>query len=558
MQNSDWSVLVLYVLLLCLLAPPLGIWLARVLQGERHFLKPVLGWLERGIYALSGVKTTPMSGGQYIGAVLVFTAVNLVVLLAILLFQNWLPANPQAFPGVSFWLAVNTAVSFVSNTNWQAYSGEALLSYSAQMLGLGVQNFVSAAVGIAAFLAMARGLSPRSENGIGNFWVDVTRSVVYLLLPLSLLLAMALVANGVVQSFAEYTKLSTLEGGEQVLPLGPAASQIAIKQLGTNGGGFFGVNSAHPFENATPFTNFLQMFAILLIPAAQLFTFGKIAGRTREAVSLFAVVLGIFLLAVGVSFAAEAGGNAALGGAPFWEGKEVRHGIGSSALWGVATTAASNGSVNSMHDGAASLSGLVQMLLIQLGEVVFGGVGVGASGLLMYVIVTVFLAGLMAGRTPEYLGKKLERREVQLALLAILIPSALILLFTAVAAVNEIALASRNNAGPHGLSEILYAFSSASGNNGSAFAGLNASTDFYTITQAFCMLVARLAALVPAIAIGASMAARRVAPQSAGAFRTDSVTFAVLLAAMILIIGALTFFPALSLAPVLDHLLLYK
>ncbi len=555
MSYGDISILSLYMLALLLLSPPLGEVMARALDGERFWLTRSLGWLERGALFVSGARSEKqMNGREYMSAALIFTGVNVVALLALQLAQAYLPLNPEGFAAPGFWLALNTAISFVSNTNWQAYSGEATFGYLVQTLGLGVQNFISAGVGFAVMLAMARGLG-KDANGPGNFWVDLVRSIVYILLPLSLILAVFLLSQGVIMSFADYVTATTLEGARQTIPLGPAASQIAIKQLGTNGGGFFGVNSAHPFENPTVFSNFAQCLAILLIPSALIFTYGRIAGAARHAWRLYFAVLLLFAGALALGLYAELQGLPELGIANNLEGKELRSGVPQSVLWATATTAASNGSVNAMHSSLSPVAGGVALFLMMLGEVVYGGVGVGLTGLLMFVIIAVFLAGLMVGRTPEYLGKKIEKREVQLAIIGVLTPSALILIFTAVAVQFEAGLAPRANTGPHGLSEILYAFTSASANNGSAFAGLGAGADFYTITQSVCMALGRLAAILPPIAIGASMAQKKAVPPGPGSFAVDNFTFAFLLIAVILIVGGLTFFPALLLGPGLEALL---
>ena len=550
------SVLIwLGLLLACV--PLLGGFMARVYNGARTWLSPVLAPVERGVYRLAGVDpVTEMGWRSYAWALLAFNLLGFVVVCLLQLLQGWLPLNPMQLPGVATLLAFNTATSFVTNTNWQAYGGETTMSYLTQMLGLAVQNFVSAATGMAVVIALTRGLARRAAATIGNFWVDLVRGTLYILLPLSIILALALVSQGVVQNFLPYTEVTTLTGATQLLPQGPAASQIAIKQLGTNGGGFFNANSAHPFENPTPLSNFLEMFAILLIPAALTYTYGKLVGATRQGWVIFAAMLILFLAGLAGMLATEYGANPITGAAVNLEGKEVRFGVANSVLWGAATTAASNGSVNAMHGSFSPLAGGVALLLILLGEVVFGGVGAGLYGMLMFVILTVFIAGLLVGRTPEYLGKRIEAREIKLALLTILLPSAVILLFSALAVVLEAGLASRANFGPHGLTEILYAFASAAGNNGSAFAGLNASTPFYTILTSVAMWIGRFGVILPALAIAGSMAAKRSAPLSAGTFPTDGPLFTTMLVAVVLIVGALTFFPALALGPVVEHLLM--
>ena len=519
MKTTEWLQVIAYFGALIALTPLLGMFMARVFEGKRHplfFLKPV----ERALYKLAGVdEKREMRWTDYLGALLVFNLLGFLAVLGLQLFQARLPLNPQSLPNVPFWLALNTAVSFMTNTNWQAYSGEATLSYLVQMLGLTVQNFVSAATGMAVLLALARGLSRRCADTLGNFWADLVRTTVYVLLPLSFLLALVLVGQGVVQTFAPYVSVTTLEGQQQIIPLGPAASQIAIKQIGTNGGGFFGVNSAHPFENPTPLSNFLEMLAILLIPAAQTYTFGLMIGRRRHGWALFAVMLILVLGGFAIAWWAETSINPVTGLSAWMEGKETRFGVMNSVLWGTATSAASNGSVNAMHDSFSPIAGLVPLFNILLGEVVFGGVGAGLYGMILFVILTVFLVGLMVGRTPEYLGKKIEAREVRLAIIGILIPSLVILCGAALALLLPSARASLANAGPHGLSEILYAYASAAGNNGSAFAGLNANTPFYNGTLALAMLLGRFGVIIPVLGIAGSMARKRVAPPNPGTFR---------------------------------------
>jgi K+-transporting ATPase ATPase A chain len=474
------------------------------------------------------------------------------------LYQSALPLNPQRLPNVPFWLAFNTAVSFMTNTNWQAYSGESIMSYFTQMLGLGVQNFLSAATGMGVLLALARGLKRQDSETVGNFWVDVTRTILYVLLPLSVVLAVVLIGQGVVQSFAAYIPVKTVEGGSQIIPLGPAASQIAVKQLGTNGGGFFGVNSAHPFENPTPFSNFLEMLAILLIPAASTYMFGLMVGARRHGLCLLVAMLAILLTGLGAAGWSETRVNPMTGNPHWLEGKETRFGVMNSVLWGCVTTAASNGSVNAMHDSMSPLAGLVPMLNMMLGEVVFGGVGAGLYGMVLFVILTVFLAGLMVGRTPEYLGKKIEAREMIWAIIGILLPSAMILAGSALACLSTSARASVANAGPHGLSEIVYAFTSASQNNGSAFAGLNANTVFYNLALASAMLIGRFGVIIPVLAIGGRLARKKAAPPGLGTFPTNGISFIIVLIGVILIVGALTFVPMLFLGPIVEHGLMLR
>jgi K+-transporting ATPase ATPase A chain len=471
--------------------------------------------------------------------------------------------NPQGLGPVSPDLSFSTATSFTTNTNWQAYAGETTLSYLTQMAGLTWQNFVSAAAGIGVMLAIARGLTyrlqPNAPETLGNFWVDVIRSTVYLLLPLSIIVALVLVWQGVLQNFSSYVEVNTLEGVKQTLGMGPTASQIAIKQLGTNGGGFFNVNSSHPFEGASPLSNFIQMVAILAIPAAQTYMYGRMARDQRQGWTLFGAMAVIFFIGVASAYYFETRGNAAMQGlsvdqaAGNMEGKEVRYGVASSVTWATATTAASNGSVNSMHDSYTALGGLVPLVNIQLGEVVFGGVGAGLYGMLVFVLLSVFIAGLMVGRTPEYLGKKIEAREMKIVMLYVLIFPLLILAFSAWSAVMPYGLSSLNNNGPHGLSEILYAYSSAAGNNGSAFAGLNANTPWYNVTQGLTMLAGRFLMIIPVLAIAGAMVGKKAVAESLGTFPTNGSLFVVLLVGVILIVGALTFFPALALGPIVEH-----
>jgi len=539
-------------------AGPLGSFIGRVLGGEAHPMKRLLAPLERGIYRVAGVSSPDeMNWRRYGAALLIFNAIGIVFLFTLQRLQGHLPLNPADLPAVPSWLAFNTAVSFVTNTNWQAYSGEATMSYLTQMAGLGVQNFLSAATGIAVMAALARGLARRSATGLGNFWVDLTRTTIYVLLPLSFVVALVLISQGVIQNFSHYVSLATLDGGAaQHLPMGPTASQVAIKQLGSNGGGFFGVNSAHPFENPTPFSNFMEMLALLLIPASLPLAFGRLIGDRRHGLAIFAVMMMLFLTSLGLSLWSEYGANPALGGIAQLEGKEVRFGIESSVLWSIATTASSNGSVNAMVSSLSPLAGGLAMLNIMLGEVVFGGVGSGVYGITLFEILAVFIAGLMVGRTPEYLGKKIEAREIRLAVVGVLAPSIAILVFSAAACIFPAGLASLANKGPHGLSEILYAFSSAAGNNGSAFAGLNANTPFYNGLLALAMLIGRFAVIVPVLAIAGSLAAKKRVPASPGTFPTDGGLFIVLLIATVIIVGALTFVPALSLGPIVEHLLM--
>lgn len=556
MNERDFLQVALFLGALIALTPLLGQWMAAVSAGEKTFLTPVLGGLEALIYRLSGIDTRrEMNWKRYVGALLVFNVLGIVTVLLIEMTQAWLPFNPQKLPSIPFALAVNTAVSFVTNTNWQAYSGESTMSYGTQMMALCVHNFLSAATGIAVALALIRGLTRRCSETLGNFWADVTRATLYVLLPLSLIFALVLAGQGVVQTFAPYTEVATLEGAKQVIPLGPAASQIAIKQIGTNGGGFFGQNSAHPFENPTPLTNFLEILVIFAIPAGLTYTFGSMAGNRRQGWAIFGAMLALFVIGFAVAWSAELAHNPATGLTASMEGKETRFGIMNSALFATVTTDASCGAVNCMHDSVAPLTGLVALVNMMLGEVIFGGVGAGLYGMLIFALLTVFIAGLMVGRTPEYLGKKIESREITWAVVAVLAPAAVILVSTAIGCVTKAGVSSIANSGPHGFSEILYAFTSSVANNGSAFAGLNANTDFYNYLTALAMFIGRFAIIVAVLAIAGSLAPKKSAPPSAGTFPTDSFTFAALLMAVVLIVGALTFFPALLLGPIVEHLL---
>jgi K+-transporting ATPase ATPase A chain len=586
-----------YVVVLLALAKPLGGYMARVYEGRPLALGRLLGWLERLVYRLGGIRPDQETGWKsYAIAMLTFNIAGLVVVYLLQRLQGVLPLNPQGLGAVSPDSSFNTAVSFATNTNWQGYSGEVTLSYLSQMLGLTVQNFVSAATGMATLAAFIRGFARRSAETIGNFWVDLTRTTLYILLPLSFVLALALASQGVVQTFGSYVtatvvqptqyeepetdkdgkpvldekgqpkmKKSTLT--EQVIAVGPAASQIAIKQLGTNGGGFFNVNSSHPFENSTPFSNFLELLAILLIGAALCYTFGVMVKDTRQGWTILAAMTVMFVVLLGVCYVAEQGGAvfakqgvdhtaSALQPGGNMEGKEVRNGIASSALWATATTSASNGSVNSMHDSYTPIGGLVPMWLMQLGEVVYGGVGSGLYGMLAFAIVAVFVAGLMVGRTPEYLGKKIEAYEMKMASLMILIPPAVVLIGTAIAVATPAGKAGMLNVGPHGFSEALYAFSSAGNNNGSAFAGISANTPFYNTALGWAMLFARYWLAIPALAIAGSLARKKAVPAGPGTLPTDTALFAGLLVGVVILVGALTFIPALALGPIVEHLTL--
>lgn len=584
MTTSGVLQIVLYLVVLIALVKPLGWFMARVLEGKAGEAPlrfgAALGWLERGIYALCGVRVDaerrPVETGwkAYAAGILIFNAIGFVAVYVLQRVQHLLPANPAELGPVEARSAFNTAVSFVTNTNWQGYGGETTMSYLTQMLGLGVQNFLSAATGIAVLAALIRGLSRKSASTIGNCWADLTRVTLYILLPLSAVLALTLVSQGVVQTFrgpqevALTVPLTRSDGAAittQTIPLGPAASQIAIKQLGTNGGGFFNVNSAHPLENPTAFSNFLQMLAILLIPAALCWTFGEMVRDRRQGWAVLAAMLAIFVPLLAATYAFEARGNPAIGALGVdttggmgelggnMEGKEARFGIANSALWAAATTAASNGSVNSMHDSYTPLGGLIPMWLMQLGEVVFGGVGSGLYGMLMFVIVAVFVAGLMVGRAPEYLGKKIEPFEMKMAMVCVLVPCAIVLVGTAVAVLIPEG-DTTSNPGPHGFSQILYAFSSAGNNNGSAFAGLTANTPFYNIALGLAMWFSRFWIIVPVLAVAGSLAAKRVSPTTSGTLPIHTPVFVLMLVAVVVIVGALTFVPALALGPVVEHL----
>jgi potassium-transporting ATPase potassium-binding subunit len=557
MDIYDFIQIVLFLVVLIFSIPVLGKYMFKIFTGERVFLSSLLLPVEKLIYKLTGVSSSEeMNWKKYAFSLLAFNFMGFSLLFIIQLIQNLLPLNPQALPNVSPVLAFNTAISFMTNTNWQSYAGETTLSYFTQMIGLTVQNFVSAATGVAVLLALTRGIVRKTTNTIGNFWVDLTRCTLYLLIPLSILLSLVLVSQGVVQTFSSYSTVTTMEGTEQIIPLGPAASQVAIKQLGTNGGGFFNANSAHPFENPNPLTNFLELFAILLIPAAMTYTYGMMVGSTRHGWIIFSAMLFIFIVGLSISLMVEHGYNPVLGITGSMEGKETRFGITNSILWSTATTVASNGSVNAMHDSLTPLAGLIAMWNIMLGEVVFGGVGAGLYGMIMFIIITVFIAGLMVGRTPEYLGKKIESKEIIMAMIALLSPSAVILIFSAWACSSQSGISSIANTGPHGLSEILYAFSSAAGNNGSAFAGLNSNTDFYNILTGIGMLIGRFFVIIPVLAISGNMVKKKFTPPSLGTFPTDGSMFLILLISIIFIIGALTFFPALSIGPIMEHLLM--
>lgn len=559
MKFFDYLQLLVYVGLLTALTPVMGRFMAKIFEGERTFLTKPLSWLETLAYQATGIdEKVEMVWKQYALALLAFNFFGILVLFVVQLIQAELPLNPQHFAGLSWHSALNTAVSFVTNTNWQGYSGETTMSYLTQMLTLTVQNFVSAAVGMAVAIALTRGIARRSSPTIGNFWVDLTRGSIYILLPLSIVLTLILVAEGTIQNLAPYLEVLSLEGAKQILPFGPAASQIAIKMIGTNGGGFFNANSAHPFESPTAFTNFLQMLVILIIPAGLTYTYGTMTKSRKHGWVIFGTMLALFLGVLALSLASEYMVNPVFKHSGLMEGKETRFGVFNSVLFSTITTSASCGAVNAMHASLSPLSGGLAMLNIMLGEVIFGGVGAGLYGMLLFVLLTVFIAGLMVGRTPEYLGKKIEAREMTMVILAVLAPCATILVGAGLSAVLPVALSSLQNKGPHGFSEILYAFTSASGNNGSAFAGLNANTVYYNLTLTVAMFVGRFAVIVPALAIAGSLAQKKYSPPSSGTFEVDSLLFAALLIGVILIVGALTFLPGLSLGPIVEHLMMLK
>ncbi len=582
MTTNGWLQIAIFFLLVLACVKPLGSFIATVIEGRRNFLTPVLGPVERLIYRICGVtETEEQHWTRYAGALLAFSAFSALLLYAIQRLQLWLPFNPQGYGAgnVSPDLDFNTSVSFVTNTNWQSYVPETTISYFVQMGGLTVHNFTSAAAGLAVAIALVRGFARQSIKTVGNFWVDMTRATLYVLLPISIIAALVLCSQGVIQNLHPYTVATTIEGAKQTIAQGPVASQEAIKMLGTNGGGFFNANSAHPFENPTPFSNLFQMFLIFLIPGALTYTFGKMVRDTRQGWAIFVAMTILWFGGVVTAYHFEQKGTPMLANAGIamtatdtqtggnMEGKETRFGIVNSALFATVTTDASCGAINSWHDSFTPLGGLVPLFNIQLGEVVFGGVGAGLYGMLMFAILAVFIAGLMVGRTPEYLGKKIEQKEVKMAMIAMLVLAASILLFSAASSVIPFAAkgywnppgpaaANTNNPGAHGLSEILYAYTSATGNNGSAFAGINALTPWYDVTIGFAMLIGRFMMLLPLLAIAGSLAAKKQVPVSAGTFPTHGPLFVGLLVGVVIIVGALTYFPALSLGPIVEHLML--
>jgi len=565
MTASGWLQIGVYSLALLALTKPLGIYVLKVYDGSFTWLRPV----ERVLYRLAGVDPTEYQHWtRYAASMLLVSGVSMLLTYAVLRLQHLLPLNPQHLAAVVDRQAFETAASFTTNTNWQSYAGETTMSYFSQMTQLAFHNFMSAAVGVAVAIALVRGIVRRSDGRLGNVWVDLVRGTLYLFLPLSVLLALLFVQQGVIQNFAHYVTVTTVEGAKQVLAMGPVASQEAIKQLGTKGGGFFNANSAHPFENPTPWTNFWQMLAIFAIPAALTYTYGRMAKNQKHGWALWAAMYVLFIGGVATTYWAEARGNpihaahgvdviaSATNPGGNMEGKEVRFGIANSALYATMTTDASCGCVNSMHDSFTPIGGLVPLVNMQLGEVVFGGVGAGLYGMLVMVILTVFIAGLMVGRTPEYLGKKIQAREVQMAMLYVLVFAGAVLTLSALAAVTSAGVAGLNNAGPHGLSEIVYAFTSTAANNGSALAGLNGASYFYNTLLGLNTLIGRFAMHVPMLALAGFLAEKKIVPESAGTFPVTTPLFVVLLIAVILIVGALTFFPALSLGPIVEHFLM--
>ena len=575
--------ILLFFLLILVLAKPIGAYMTRVYSGQRTFLHPVLRPLERLCYKLCGVREdSEQRWTQYAASLLAFSIFSAVLLYLMQRLQGYLPFNPMGFStahapanatAMTADLAFNTANSFTTNTNWQNYSGESTLSYLAQMLGLTMHNFTSGAAGMAIAVALIRGFARQQANAIGNFWVDLTRGTLYVLLPISLVAALFLCSQGAIQNLHPYTKATTLEGKEQVIAQGPVASQEAIKMLGTNGGGFFGANSAHPFENPTPLANLVQMLLIFVIPAGLTYTFGQMVGDTRQGWAVFAAMSVMFLIGVFVLYGAESAGNpilSKLGAGPGnLEGKEVRFGIAATSLFATVTTDASCGAVNGMHDSLTPLGGLVPLFNMQVCEVIFGGVGAGLYGMLLFCILAVFIAGLMVGRTPEYLGKKIEGKEVKMAMIALIATSAAILIFAGISSVIPFAkdsywnapgpaTANLTNGGPHGFSEILYLYTSSAANNGSAFGGINGNTPWYNLTGGLTMLIGRFLIIIPMLAVAGSLAAKKRVPATSGTFPTHGPLFVVLLVGTVVIVGALTFFPALSLSPVVEHFLMHE
>ncbi|MDB5549260.1 MAG: potassium-transporting ATPase, subunit [Tardiphaga sp.] len=559
MTMIGWIQIALFCAVVVALVKPLGAYMTRVFTGERSFLSPILRPVESGLYWISGVnEKREQHWLTYTIAALLFHIVGFLLLYAVIRLQAVLPLNPQGQSAVAEDLSFNTAVSFLTNTNWQNYGGESTMSYLTQMLGLTTQNFISAAAGISLAVALVRGFARNSVRTIGNFWVDITRATLYVLLPICIVYTLFLVWQGVPQTLGAYVDATTLEGAKQSIAVGPVASQVAIKMLGTNGGGFFNANAAHPFENPTALSNFVQMLSIFAIGAALTNVFGRMVGNQKQGWAILGVMGVLFIIGVAITYGAEASGTTGLADLGLsggnMEGKEMRFGIVASALFAVVTTAASCGAVNAMHDSFTALGGMIPLINMQLGEIIVGGVGAGLYGMLMFVVLAIFVAGLMVGRTPEYVGKKIESREVKMAMLAILVLPLMYLGWTAVAVVLPSAAASMANAGPHGFTEVLYAFTSATGNNGSAFGGLTGNTVFYNLTLACSMLVGRFFMIIPAMALAGSLAAKKSIPASAGTLPTTGGLFIGLVIGVILIIGGLTFFPALALGPIVEHL----
>ena len=567
MNVISWLQLPLFIIVLLLLVKPVGGYMAKVYTGETTFLSPIVRPIEKTLYRIAGINPDDeMNWKTYTIIVLAFNLIGILFTYFILRTQQFLPLNPQSFQNVSPDLSFNTAISFATNTNWQSYGGETTLSNLSQMLALGAQNFLSAAAGMSILIVLTRAFKRQNTKLLGNFWVDLSRSILYILLPISIVLAVALVSQGVVQTFQPYVLSQNIDQGngirEQLIPLGPVASQVAIKQLGTNGGGFFNVNSSHPFENPTPFSNFLEMLSILLIPAAFTYTFGKMVGDKRQGWALLAVMVIMFTAITTIALRAELSGNPAFSTLGIdqkdgnMEGKEIRFGVVNSTIWAIATTSASNGSVNSMHESLTPIGSFAAMWMMVLGEVIFGGVGSGLYGMLIFAIIAVFVAGLMVGRTPEYLGKKVEVFEMKMASLVVLIPVVTVLLFSAVALMTDAGKSSIYNGGPQGFSEILYAYLSAGNNNGSAFAGLTANTPFFNISLAFAMLISRYALIIPVMALAGSLSQKKIIPAGSGTLPTHTPLFITWLSAVIVIVGALSFIPALALGPIVQQLLL--
>jgi len=561
---TDVLLFIVFFVLLLLIAWPLGRYMAKVYSGERTMFDTIFLPMEKTLYRLAGVDAAQeMNWRQYAGGLIIFNILGMAAVVAIQELQAILPWNPEGLAAVPFDLAFNTAASFMTNTNWQAYSGETTMSYFTQMAALTVQNFLSAATGMAVAVALVRGLTRKNTKHIGNFWSDMVRSIIWILLPLSIVVSMVFMQQGVIQNLSPYVTVDTLEGGQQTIAMGPVASQEAIKELGTNGGGFFNVNSAHPFENPTPFTNLFQVLSIFLIPTGMVFMFGNMVKDRRQGYAILAAMLLLFSVSLGGLYTSEIYGSPIAGHIGVsdpanMEGKDMRFGINGSALFAAVTTAASCGAVNTMHDSLTPLGGMVTMLQMMLGEVVIGGVGAGLYGMMMFIILTVFVVGLMVGRTPEYLGKKIEADEMKMAIIAILIPAVTVLFGSAISVVVDAGLAGLNNTGPHGLSEILYAFASAAGNNGSAFAGLSANTLYYNLMTAAAVLIGRFGVIIPVLAIAGSLAEKRVSPPGPGTFPTTGPLFVLLLAGIVVMVGALTFLPALSLGPIIEHLLMLQ